>query len=101
LSKTGCCRGKTALPWAAAVNWPWHATSGLASDNAKIWTARSEPWPGARFGGTQRLMQLVGRGKAMEMMMTGNMISANEALFLGLVNHVVPAEDLLPQTVTF
>jgi len=45
-------------------------------------------------------MQLVGRGKAMEMMMTGNMISANEALFLGLVNHVVPAEDLLPQTVT-
>jgi len=41
------------------------------------------------YGGTQRLTQLVGRGKALELMMTGDMISAQEAKSLGLVNHVV------------
>jgi enoyl-CoA hydratase len=41
------------------------------------------------YGGTQRLTQLVGRGKALEWMMTGDMISAAEALKWGLVNHVV------------
>ncbi len=41
------------------------------------------------FGGTQRLPQLVGKGKALEMMMTAEMISAEEAKQLGLVNHVV------------
>lgn len=41
------------------------------------------------YGGTQRLAQLVGRGKAMEMLMTGDMITAEEARQLGLVNHVV------------
>ena len=41
------------------------------------------------YGGTQRLRQLVGRGKSLELLMTGEMISADEALALGLVNHVV------------
>ncbi len=41
------------------------------------------------YGGTQRLTQLVGKGKALELLMTGDMISAQEALNLGLVNHVV------------
>lgn len=43
------------------------------------------------YGGTQRLTQLVGKGKALELMMTGDMINAEEAKSLGLVNHV--AED--------
>ena len=50
------------------------------------------------YGGTQRLTQLVGKGKAMELMMTGNMIDASQALELGLVNHVYEADQLLTQT---
>ncbi len=41
------------------------------------------------YGGTQRLTQLIGRGKANELMMTGDMIGASEAKALGLVNHVL------------
>ena len=47
------------------------------------------------YGGTQRLPQLVGKGKALEMIMTGAMIGAQEALDYGLVNHVVPNDELL------
>ena len=47
------------------------------------------------YGGTQRLIQLIGKGKAMEVLMTADMIKADEALALGLVNHVVAAEELL------
>lgn len=47
------------------------------------------------YGGTQRLTQLVGRGKALEMIMTADMISAADALQWGLVNHVVPNDELL------
>ena len=42
------------------------------------------------YGGTQRLIQLIGKGKATELLMTGDMIGAEEAHQLGLVNHVVP-----------
>ncbi|ARS36538.1 enoyl-CoA hydratase/isomerase family protein [Pontibacter actiniarum] len=51
------------------------------------------------YGGTQRLTQLVGKGKAMELMMTADMIGAQEALQLGLVNHVVPQEQLMGKSV--
>lgn len=44
------------------------------------------------YGGTQRLTQLIGRGKANELMMTGDMIGAEEAKKLGLVNHVLPTK---------
>jgi enoyl-CoA hydratase len=47
------------------------------------------------YGGTQRLPQLVGKGRALEMIMTANMIDAQKALDYGLVNHVVPQEELM------
>lgn len=50
------------------------------------------------YGGTQRLTQLIGKGKAMELMMTADMIGADEAKSLGLVNHVFPAAELLDST---
>jgi len=48
------------------------------------------------YGGTQRLPQLVGKGRAMEMIMSAGMIDAKTALKYGLVNHVVSPEELLP-----
>ncbi|WP_124979311.1 enoyl-CoA hydratase/isomerase family protein [Nonlabens xiamenensis] len=48
------------------------------------------------YGGTQRLPQLVGKGRAMEMIMTAGMINAGRAHEIGLVNHVVTQEELLP-----
>jgi enoyl-CoA hydratase len=50
------------------------------------------------YGGTQRLVQLIGKGRAMELLMTGNMIDANTALNYGLVNQVVAPEELLTVT---
>ena len=47
------------------------------------------------YGGTQRLTQLVGKGRALELMMTADMVNAADALRYGLVNHVVPAAELL------
>ena len=49
------------------------------------------------FGGTQRLLRRVGAARAAELVMTGDMISAEEALRIGLVNAVVPAAELMPR----
>src|SRR5437867_2838160 len=48
------------------------------------------------YGGTQRLARLVGAGRALEMILTGEPIDAREALRVGLLNRVVPAAELLP-----
>jgi len=50
------------------------------------------------YGGTQRLTRLVGRGKALEWMMSGQMIDAHEAHARGLVNHVTSPKELLPES---
>lgn len=47
------------------------------------------------YGGTQRLTQLIGKAKALELILTGEIIDANTALSLGLVNHVTPQDELL------
>ena len=51
------------------------------------------------YGGTQRLTELVGRGKALEMILTGEMITADEAHQWGLLNYVVPRESLIEKCV--
>lgn len=68
----------------------------VASDNAKMGLPEVSLGVIPGYGGTQRLAQLVGRGKAMEMVTTAGMISADEALKWGLVNHVVPQVELIP-----
>ncbi|MEM8566675.1 MAG: enoyl-CoA hydratase-related protein [Bacteroidota bacterium] len=67
----------------------------LASSHAKFGQPEVNLGIIPGYGGTQRLTQLVGRGKALELMMTGDMISATEALTLGLVNHVVDSQSEL------
>ncbi len=70
----------------------------LASENAKFGQPEVNLGLIPGYGGTQRLTQLVGKGKAMELVMTGDMIGADEAKTLGLVNHVVPQAELLGKT---
>ncbi len=68
----------------------------VASSNAKMGLPEVSLGVIPGYGGTQRLPQLVGKGKAMEMIMTAAMISAEEAKQYGLVNYVVEQEELLP-----
>ena len=70
----------------------------LASENAKFGQPEVNLGLIPGYGGTQRLTQLVGKGKAMELMMTGNLIGANEALQLGLINEIVTGPTLMEQT---
>lgn len=67
----------------------------LASDNAKMGLPEVSLGVIPGYGGTQRLPQLVGKGRAMEMVLTAGMVSAEDALSYGLVNHVTPQEELL------
>ncbi len=70
----------------------------VASENAKMGLPETSLGVIPGYGGTQRLPQLIGKGRAMEMIMTANMISAEEALRFGLVNYVVPLEELMDFT---
>ncbi|MCL9809662.1 enoyl-CoA hydratase/isomerase family protein [Flavobacterium luminosum] len=66
----------------------------IASDNAKMGLPEVSLGVIPGYGGTQRLPQLIGKGRAMEMIMTAGMIDAATALQYGLVNHVVPQSEL-------
>ena len=70
----------------------------LCSENAKFGQPEVNLGLIPGYGGTQRLTQLVGKGKSMELQMTAHLIDANEALQMGLVNHVTTAEALLERT---
>jgi enoyl-CoA hydratase len=72
----------------------------IATENAKFGQPEVTLGLIPGYGGTQRLTQLVGRGKALELMLTADMISANEAKALGLVNHVVANKDDLMDLAT-
>ena len=67
----------------------------VASENAKMGLPEVSLGVIPGYGGTQRLPQLVGKGKAMELIMTAGMLNAEEALDWKLVNHVVPASELI------
>jgi enoyl-CoA hydratase len=67
----------------------------LASDNARFGQPEVSLGVTPGYAGTQRLIQLIGKGKAFELLMTGAMIKTDEALDLGLVNYVVSQEELL------
>ncbi|RYY61131.1 MAG: enoyl-CoA hydratase [Chitinophagaceae bacterium] len=67
----------------------------IASENAKFGQPEVNLGLIPGYGGTQRLTQLVGKGRAMELIMTGNMIDAAEAHRIGLVNHVTGTDGLL------
>ena len=67
----------------------------LASENAKFGQPEVNLGIMPGYGGTQRLVQLIGKGRALELMLTGGMIDASAAFASGLVNHVVVPDQLL------
>jgi enoyl-CoA hydratase len=70
----------------------------IASENAKFGQPEVNLGLIPGYGGTQRLTQLIGKGKAMELLMTADMIGADDAKALGLANHVFPLSELLIKT---
>ncbi|HQY42462.1 MAG TPA: enoyl-CoA hydratase-related protein [Ferruginibacter sp.] len=70
----------------------------LCSENAKFGQPEVNLGLIPGYGGTQRLTQLIGKGKSMELQMTAQLIDAQEALRLGLVNYVTTQDELLTQT---
>ncbi len=70
----------------------------IASENAQFGQPEVNLGLIPGYGGTQRLVQLIGKGRALELLMTGNLIPAETALGYGLVNHVVKQEELLDKT---
>lgn len=72
-------------------------TFRLASENAKFGQPEVKLGLIPGYGGTQRLPRLVGKGTAMQLVLAGEQISAQEALRIGLVNEVLPAAELIPK----
>jgi enoyl-CoA hydratase len=67
----------------------------IASENARFGQPEVNLGIVPGYGGTQRLVQLIGKGRALELLMSAGMIDAATALSYGLVNYVVPAENLI------
>ncbi|TRX27022.1 enoyl-CoA hydratase [Flavobacterium franklandianum] len=72
----------------------------IASEKAKMGLPETSLGVIPGYGGTQRLSQIIGKGRAMEMILTAGMIDADTAKIYGLVNHVVPQEDLFSAYMT-
>jgi enoyl-CoA hydratase len=72
-------------------------TVRIAADTAKLGQPEINLGIIPGYAGTQRLSRLVGRGRALEILLTGDQISASEAWRIGLVNRVVPAADLMSE----
>jgi enoyl-CoA hydratase len=70
----------------------------IASENAQLGQPEVKLGLMCGYGGSQRLPRLVGRGRALELLLTGERIDAAEALRIGLVNRVVPREKLLEES---
>jgi len=67
----------------------------IASENAKFGQPEVNLGLPPGYGGTQRLVQLVGKSKSLEMLLTADLINAQEALSIGLISKVVPMENLI------
>jgi enoyl-CoA hydratase len=72
----------------------------IAAEHAKFGQPEVKLGIGPGYGGTARLPRLVGKGRALELLLTGGMIDAAEAYRIGLVNRVVPADKLLAEAET-
>jgi enoyl-CoA hydratase len=72
----------------------------IASEQARFGQPEVKLGIGPGYGGTARLPRLVGRGRALELLLTGGMIDAAEAYRIGLVNRVVPADKLMEEAQT-
>jgi len=72
-------------------------TLRIAADTARLGQPEINLGIIPGYGGTQRLSRLIGAGRALELLLTGEQIGASEAHRLGLVNRVVPAADLMPE----
>jgi enoyl-CoA hydratase len=75
-------------------------TLRLAADTARLGQPEINLGLTPGYGGTQRLPRLVGKGVALDLLLTGRQIKADEALRIGLVNRVVPAADLMNEAKT-
>jgi len=72
----------------------------IASENAKFGQPEINLGIIPGYGGTQRLPRYIGKGKAIELLLTADMIAAQDALDLGLVNYVTSQEELLPKCIS-
>ena len=88
-----CLGGGNELAMACHMRW--------ASENAKFGQPEVNLGLICGYGGSQRLSRLIGKGRAIELLISGNMIDAQTAANYGLVNHVCPPDELIPECKKF